>query len=84
MPPSQPTPSSPAPRYEDETLPFTAPADGDYRIAGKTYRLGAGTRVDEGLLPQLSPLRGCICSLGPDGSNPACRAFHPRREARHP
>lgn len=66
----------------DERLPFTAPKDGDYRIAGQTYRLGAGTVVDEELLPKLSPERGCICSLGRGGHNPVCRAFHPYREAR--
>lgn len=38
-------------------LPFTAPADGEYEIEGHIYRLGAGTTVDENLLPTLDPLR---------------------------
>ncbi len=58
----------------DEKLPFTAPADGLYQIEGKTYRLGQGTVVNESLVPTLDPYRGCICSLGPAGSNPACGA----------
>lgn len=69
-------------QHSDQSLPFIAPADGYYRINGKDYRLGAGTRVDESTVPQLDPWRGCICSLGLAGSNPACQAFHPKREVR--
>ena len=64
----------------DEKLPFTAPADGDYRIAGETYRLSQGTVVDESTIPELDPQRGCICSLGSGGSNPACQYHHPSRK----
>lgn len=61
----------------DEALPFTAPDYGDYRIAGKTYRLNKGTVVNEDTLPELDPQRGCICSLGTGGSNPACQHHYP-------